>query len=115
MRKIILLICCFIGMGSFSQARIPDEIVVLKGIMGALPTSSVSVVVRWDHTVLTTFQQDMQNVTVTVKDSNGDIVDTQTLDAREYDSVTTTLQEKYSRGDYTIEISTPEGILMGRF
>ncbi len=70
MKKVILLMfALFVSIGTFSRARIPDETVLLKGILGALPSNAVSVALRWDKTLVATFERDIDNVTVTVSTS----------------------------------------------
>lgn len=121
MKRTTLLFCALfctlfaVSVSSFSQARLPDDTIFMKGSVGALPSSSVNVVLTWNKTVVTTFTQKVDNVTVTVRNIKGDILETQTLDADEYETVVIDLRNRYKEGENIIEIRSPEGVLEGRF
>lgn len=115
MKKLILLSATlFLTMVAFSQARIPEEILKMKGKTGFLSPSSVTVSLNWNNTVVTTFLQDLPEVTVTVTKKDGEVVSDQTLNAREYDYVAIPIPE-YERGNYNIKIKSVEGSLEGEF
>lgn len=103
-----------VSMMVFSQARMPIEVIVLKGGYGYLPTSAVSVGLAPGNTLVTTFYKNMENVTITVKKENGEIVSVQHVNAEEFDSVMTEI-EGYTPGNYIIEVEAPEGSLQGNF
>lgn len=115
MKKVILILSAlFIGIATFSQARMPVKTIKLKGKLGYLPASSVSVNMSPNNTLITRFNANIEDVTVTVTKENGEIVFTQTMNVEEFDSVMTEIKD-YTPGNYTIEIEAPEGSLEGRF
>ncbi len=116
MRKILFLFVTtfLMGMAAFSQSRTPPRNLDLEGIYGYLPSNSVSVRMVWNNTLVTTFYKNMEEVTVTVKKQNGEIVSTRTMNAEEYNTFSTEIKD-YSPGQFIITIETPEGGLEGRF
>lgn len=105
-----LLICSL----SFSMTQAPDKRIILKGGNTLIPSSSVQVTLGKDKTLTTTFNKDMDNVTITIKKQSGEIVSVETVDAKEWDSNSTYIPN-YKEGEYIIEISTPDGELEGKF
>lgn len=115
MKKLFFLLTAFmISAFAFSQARIPSKTVELKGKYGYFPTTSVRVNMSLGNTLVTTFYEKIDNVTITVKKVNGDIVSTQTMSVEEFETFNIEI-DNYAPGSYIIEIEAPEGSLEGRF
>lgn len=116
MNKKILLIASalLISISSFSETDVPDKVIIMKGNERVFPANSVEVTLGKDNTLTTTFNKDMDNVTIIVKKRSGEVVSIESLDAKEWDVCPTTIPD-YKEGEYKIEISTPEGELEGSF
>ncbi len=114
-RKTLLIAgALLISISSFSEVDIRDIVIIMKGNERAFPVNSVEVTMGKDNTLTTTFNKDIDNVTITVKKQSGEVVSVESLDAKEWDVCPTTIPD-YKEGEYIIEISTPEGELIGSF
>lgn len=85
----------------------------LKGKYGIVPANAVRVTIN-QSVLTTTFNQDLDQVSITVSDENGEIVSEEELDAKSSDQVPFILPDYKGEG-YSIEITTPEGSLEGNF
>lgn len=113
-RLLLILSALLLSIAISSQARMPIRTIKMKGKIGYLPTSSVSVGMSQNNTLITRFNSNIKDVTVTVTKENGEVVFTETINAEEFDSVMTEIKD-YVPGSYTIEIEAPEGSLEGKF
>lgn len=113
-KKVILLIFFASGINISAITREPEEVIDLIGVTGFLPETSVDAVVKNDDTVVTTFNEDMNNVTVTVYDQNGMVVYQQTFDALQSESCCVEING-YAPGQYSLEVSSDDGSLCGEF
>lgn len=113
-KKVILLIFLASGINISAVTREPDEMIEWESQCGFLPATSVDAVVKNDDTVVTTFNEDMNNVTVTVYDQNGMVVYQQTFDALQSESCCVEING-YAPGQYSLEVSSDEGSLSGEF
>ena len=115
-KRIILFIigAVFLGALSFSMTEDTRKVIIMKGGTRLLPSSSVQVVMEKTQTLTTTFNKDVNNATITVRKQSGEIVSIENVDAKEMDTYFTEIPE-YQEGEYTIEISTPDGELEGNF
>lgn len=115
MKKLFFLLTAFmISAFAFSQARIPTDGVYMKGKAGFLSPTSVHVNLTAAHTLVTTFYEKIDNVTITIKKVNGDIISTQTMSVEEFETFNIEI-DNYAPGSYIIEIEALEGSLEGRF
>lgn len=114
-KYLFLFVTTFImSVAVFSQPRVSLKTIKMKGGYGYLPTSAVSVGLAPGNTLVTTFYKNMEDVTITVKKENGEIVSVQNVNAAEFDSVITEIKD-YTPGNYIIEVEAPEGSLEGNF
>lgn len=113
-KKVILLILFASGINISAVTREPDEVIEWESKFGFLSETSVDAVVIDDSTVVTTFNEDMNNVTVTVYDPNGIVVYQQTFDALQSESCCVEING-YAPGQYSLEVSNDEGSLSGEF
>lgn len=112
---LLLLTVCIICLPVFSQVKAPPKKEVnLKGRYGYLPTSSVRVDINSNNTLRTTFYQELENVTVTVMKVDGEIISTQTMNVKEYETFYIKI-DNYTLGSYIIEIEATEGAIEGSF
>ncbi len=115
MKRTLSLIGAFlICLSSFSMINEHTKKVILKGRYSIVSPNSIQVTIDGRQTLTTTFYKDMDNVTVTVKKKSGEVVSVENIDAKEWDSYPTTIPN-YKEGEYIIEISTPDGELIGSF
>jgi hypothetical protein len=115
MKKLFLLFACFIiSISVFSQSKAPARDILMKGRFGNFCPTSVRVNMSLGNTLVTTFYEKIDNVTITVKKVNGDIVSTQTMSVEEFETFNIEI-DNYAPGSYIIEIEAPEGSLEGRF
>ena len=115
MKQILLMIgALFIYSLSFSMTQAPGKKIILKGGNTLIPSSSVQVTLDKDKTLTTTFNKDMDNVTITIKKQSGEVISIENMDAKEWDICPTNIPD-YKEGEYIIEISTPDGALEGQF
>lgn len=113
-KKVFLLILLASGINISAVTREPDEVIEMKTGFGFISVTSVDAVVKNDDTVVTTFNEDMNNVTVTVYDQNGMVVYQQTFDALQSESCCVEING-YAPGQYSLEVSNDEGSLYGEF
>lgn len=113
-KKVILLILLASGINISATSLKLDETIEWKGLYGFLSKDSVDAVVKNDDTVVTTFNEDMNNVTVIVYDQNGMVVYQQTFDALQSESCCVEING-YAPGQYSLEVSNDEGSLYGEF
>lgn len=105
-----LLFC----MQSFSMSTESIKKIFMKGKTSLTSSNSVEVTIGADNTLTTTFNKDMDNVTITVKKQSGEVISVENMDAKEWDTCPTRIPN-YKEGEYKVEISTPEGELEGNF
>lgn len=114
MKNIILLaIASLFALTTYSMIKdIPTrKIIIITGNMGIINNVNVSIN---NNTLITTFDKDMDNVSIIVRKRSGEIVSEENLNAREFDQVRVNIQN-YKEGEYNVEISTPEGTGEGNF
>lgn len=111
----LFIIVCTLCLSAFSQMRAPvEKSIAMKGRYGYLPTSSVRVDINSNNTLRTTFYQELENVTVTVMKVDGEIISTQTMNVKEYETFYIKI-DNYTTGSYIIEIEATEGAIEGSF
>lgn len=103
-----------ISLSIFSQARMPVNEIKMKGRVGKFSVHSVRVFMGYDNTLVTTFYTKVNDVTVTVKNTDGEIVSTQTMSVEEFETFKVEI-DNYTPGKYIIEIESPEGSIEGEF
>ena len=119
MKKLFLLFACFIISISVlhtqkPQSKAPARDILMKGRFGNFCPTSVRVNMSLGNTLVTTFYEKIDNVTITVKKVNGDIISIQTMSVEEFETFNIEI-DNYAPGSYIIEIEAPEGSLEGRF
>lgn len=113
MKNILLLIALITATVIYANPKdVPlSKDIKMGGNMGIINNVNVSII---NNTLITTFDKDMDNVSVIVRKRSGEIVSEENLDAREFDQVRVNIQN-YKEGEYNVEISTPEGTGEGNF
>lgn len=116
---IVFLFCIMVN----AENKDGKHALVIRGNSGFVSTNPV-LVVQDGNVLSTTFNVDLHATIVVSKATarygtysvnSGEVVSTQTVDAKEFDEVITTI-ENYEIGvKYIIEIITPEGTLVGEF
>lgn len=71
----------FISSLSFSMSDDTIRVIHLKGKYGIAAPSSVEVTIGADNTLTTTFNKDMDNVTITVKKQSDEVISVENMDA----------------------------------
>ena len=119
MKKVLLFLCILLlSAQAYSKEKQTGTDVKVIGKCGIISPKSVNVVLNSNHSLTTTFNRNISSATITVKSRSGAIISQQTVDAREYDTVTIKVvnsKQDYKPGEYIIEITCPEGILEGKF
>lgn len=114
MKNILLFtIALFISLSIFSGNSMKPEKVNLNGDLKFANSTLVHIEIE-NGTLTTILNKDVENVTITVKKRTGEVVSKQSINAKEFDTVPIQINH-YKQGEYSVEISSPEGKLEGDF